>query len=84
MYHDPPSNKWYGMQPWSADRLAQYYYVTGDSQAGTLLNKWVGWVLSVVTFYDDDFSIPASLSWSGDPPNVQVTITEYGKDLGEK
>ncbi|KAJ8966045.1 hypothetical protein NQ317_018126, partial [Molorchus minor] len=30
VYHDPPSNRWYGMQPWSLDRLAQYYYVTGS------------------------------------------------------
>lgn len=23
------ANPWYGFQPWTADRIAQYYYITG-------------------------------------------------------
>ncbi|XP_019757837.1 exoglucanase B [Dendroctonus ponderosae] len=82
VYHDPPSNRWYGMQPWSADRLAQYYYATGDSKAQSILKKWADWVDGVIQFSGDDFQIPSNLGWSGDPPNVQVTVTSYARDLG--
>ncbi|XP_066148209.1 exoglucanase B-like [Euwallacea fornicatus] len=82
VYHDPPSNRWYGMQPWSADRLAQYYYVTGDSKAKVLLDKWVAWVIPNIKFTDDDFEMPSNLGWKGDPPNVDVTIESWSKDLG--
>ena len=44
VYHDPPSNEWFGFQAWSMDRVAQYYYVTGDARAKVVLDKWVGWV----------------------------------------
>ena len=42
VYHDPPSNEWFGFQAWSMDRVAQYYYVTGDARAKAVLDKWVG------------------------------------------
>ncbi|XP_076264544.1 exoglucanase B-like [Rhynchophorus ferrugineus] len=82
VYHDPPSNRWFGMQPWSADRLAQYYYVTGDSKAQAILAKWVNWVIPNIKWNGDDFEMPANLGWSGDPPNAHVTITSWGQDLG--
>ncbi len=31
VYDDPPSNNWFGMQAWSGERLAEYYYTTGDA-----------------------------------------------------
>ena len=43
VYHDPPSNEWFGFQVWSMQRVAQYYYVTGDPRAKVVLDKWVGW-----------------------------------------
>ncbi|XP_030746518.1 uncharacterized protein LOC115875238 [Sitophilus oryzae] len=82
VYHDPPSNRWYGMQPWSADRLAQYYYVTGDTKAQAILEKWVNWVIPNIKWTGDDFEMPANLEWSGDPPNAHVTVATWGKDLG--
>ncbi|KAL1517944.1 hypothetical protein ABEB36_001640 [Hypothenemus hampei] len=82
VYHDPPSNRWYGMQPWSVDRLAQYYYVTGDSKAEALLKKWVSWAISSIKFSGTDFDMPSNLEWTGNPPSVSVSITSYGKDLG--
>ena len=27
VYHDPPSNQWFGFQAWSMERVAEYYYV---------------------------------------------------------
>ncbi|XP_030746517.1 uncharacterized protein LOC115875237 [Sitophilus oryzae] len=82
VYHDPPSNRWYGMQPWSADRLAQYYYVTGDTKAQAILEKWVNWVIPNIKWTGDDFEMPANLGWTGDPPNAHVNVTSWGKDLG--
>ncbi len=32
-YHNPPSNQWFGYQTWPMERLAEYYYVTGNSEA---------------------------------------------------
>jgi hypothetical protein len=40
VYHDPPSNQWFGFQAWSVERLAEYYYVSKDAKAGALLDKW--------------------------------------------
>ena len=44
VYHDPPSNEWFGFQAWSMERVAEYYYVTGDARAKAVLEKWVAWV----------------------------------------
>jgi hypothetical protein len=33
VYHDPPSNQWFGFQAWSMERVAEYYYLTGDAKA---------------------------------------------------
>ncbi|CAG9820284.1 unnamed protein product [Phaedon cochleariae] len=82
VYHDPPSNRWYGMQPWSVDRLAQLYYVSGDSRTKNLLDKWVKWVLSEITFQGNQYSIPATLEWDGVPPNVHVRVTAHTNDVG--
>jgi hypothetical protein len=93
VYHDPPSNQWYGMQGWSIDRLAQYYYVTGDAKSKALLDKWVAWVLKETKFNGDHYTLPSSLEWSGHPnkfssggshknSNLHVKVTEYTSDVG--
>ncbi|KAG5887105.1 hypothetical protein JTB14_000738 [Gonioctena quinquepunctata] len=82
VYHDPPSNRWFGMQPWSTDRLAQYYYVSGDQKAKAILDKWVSWIISEITFDGSDYKLPSSLEWEGVPPNVHVTVSEYGNGVG--
>lgn len=93
IYHDPPSNEWFGMQVWSMQRVAQYFYETGDTKAQTLLEKWVKWVKSEVTLNaDGTFQIPGTLAWSGQPdtwtgistgnPNLHVSVVTYSHDLG--
>jgi len=93
VYHDPPSNQWYGMQGWSIDRLAQYYYVTGDAKSKALLDKWVAWVLKETKFNGDHYTLPSSLEWSGHPnkfssggshknTGLHVKVTEYTSDVG--
>jgi Glycosyl hydrolase family 48 len=67
VYHDPPSNSWFGFQVWSMDRVAQYYYVTGDDRAKVILGKWVAWVVASIQFKGDDYAVPSTLEWSGQP-----------------
>ena len=93
VYRDPGSNTWFGFQAWSMQRVAEYYYVTGDKDAGALLEKWVSWIKSVVKLNSDGtFAIPSTLDWSGQPdtwkgtytgnPNLHVKVVDYGTDLG--
>lgn len=71
------------MQAWSTDRLAQYYYVTGNERAKALLDKWVGWVSAHITFDENGgFTVPDWLDWTGVPPEVHVTVTKYSYDIG--
>lgn len=93
VYADPGSNTWFGFQAWSMQRIAELYYKTGDARAKAILDKWVDWVKSVVILNaDGTFAIPSNIDWSGQPdtwngsytgnPNLHVTVTSYGTDLG--
>ncbi|WP_329369234.1 cellulose binding domain-containing protein [Streptomyces sp. NBC_00669] len=94
VYHDPPSNQWFGMQAWSMERVAEYYQQTGDAKAKAILAKWVNWAMSETTVNaDGTFQIPSDLAWSGAPDTwnpaspgansgLHVTVTSYGDDLG--
>jgi hypothetical protein len=92
VYHDPGSNTWFGFQAWSVERVAEIYYITGDSLAEDILDDWVPWVLSEVSYDANDFSIPATLDWSGQPdtwtgsytgnPGLSVTVTDHNQDVG--
>ena len=93
VYEDPGSNQWTGMQGWSMQRMAEYYYKSGDTRVKDLLDKWAAWVQSEVQLYDDGtFAVPATLEWSGQPdtwtgkstgnPNLHAKVTGYGADLG--
>jgi hypothetical protein len=93
VYEDPPSNRWFGMQTWSLERLAEYYYLTGDTKAKSVLDKWVPWALANTTITANSFLIPSDMEWTGKPatwnasnpsPNtdLHVTVTNRGNDLG--
>ncbi|MFI5937683.1 glycoside hydrolase family 48 protein [Actinoplanes sp. NPDC051494] len=93
VYEDPPSNRWFGMQTWSLERLAEYYYVSGDAKAKAVLDKWVPWALANTTIGATTFEIPSDLAWSGKPATwnpsspaansgLHVTVTSKGQDLG--
>ena len=77
VYHNPPSNQWFGYQTWPMERVAEYYYVTGNAQAGATLKKWVAWAESVATFNTSTGAIclPGTLSWSGQPAESWTTGT---------
>lgn len=83
VYHDPPSNSWFGFQVWSMDRVAQLYYVTGDERAKVILDRWVPWVVGAVKFKGDDYAVPSTLQWSGQPQLDWSEKTQNFKDGDE-
>ncbi|TDP97774.1 glycoside hydrolase family 48 protein [Labedaea rhizosphaerae] len=95
VYHDPPSNNWFGMQAWGMERWAEYYYITGDSKVRPVLDKWVAWVSGQVTADPaaGTFKIPSTLAWTGQPDTwnpaspgsntgLHVSVTDYSQDVG--
>ncbi len=86
VFHDPPSNDWFGFQVWSMERVAEYYYASGDKNAKLVLDKWVAWVRANVRLgkgKDTSYEIPSTLKWSGQPSldwNEQTKT--FGDDKG--
>lgn len=73
------SSNWFGMQSWTVDRLAQYYYLTGDATAQSMIAKWLDWVVSHTTVSSSEFSVPVTLSWSGSTPSdASATLAGAG------
>jgi hypothetical protein len=74
VYHNPPSNQWFGMQVWSMERLAEYYYITGDSKAAIVLNSWIPWAEKSTTVNTNGtFTLPGSLCWDNSPGQGDTT-----------
>jgi hypothetical protein len=76
-YHNPPSNQWFGYQAWPMERVAEYYYATGNAQAGAILKKWVAWAESVSTVNTSTGAIclPGTMTWTGQPAENWTTGT---------
>lgn len=95
VYHDPPSNQWFGFQAWSMERVAEYYNVTGDAKAKAILDKWTAWARAntTVNVAAGTWLIPSDMTWAGAPDTwnpaspganagLHVTITKRGNDAG--
>lgn len=94
VYHDPPSNQWFGFQAWSMERVAEYYYASGNATAKALLDKWVAWASANTRVNaDGTFQIPSTLRWTGQPDtwnasspgsnaSLHVSIADYTNDVG--
>jgi hypothetical protein len=94
VYHDPPSNQWFGFQAWSMERVAEYYYATGNATAKALLDKWVAWASANTKLNaDGTYAIPSTLSWSGKPDtwdasnpggnaSLHVSVVDTTNDVG--
>ncbi|GHJ44468.1 cellulose 1,4-beta-cellobiosidase [Catellatospora sp. TT07R-123] len=96
VYHDPPSNQWFGFQAWSLHRVAEYYYASGNAKAKAILDKWVAWAIANTTLGSgSNFSIPSDMTWTGQPsgnysggsgpaanPGLHVSVTKSGNDVG--
>jgi hypothetical protein len=79
VFHDPPSNRWFGFQCWSMERVAEYYFVTGDAHAKIILDPWINWVIANTTLNaDGTFAIPGDLDWQGQPSlNWNATVQNW-------
>jgi len=95
VYHDPPSNQWFGMQVWSMQRVAEYYNVTGSAAAKAVLDKWTAWARAntTVNAAAGTWQVPSELSWSGQPDTwnpaspggntgLHVTVMSRNQDVG--
>ncbi|BCB78403.1 glycoside hydrolase family 48 protein [Phytohabitans flavus] len=95
VYHDPPSNQWFGFQAWSMERVAEYYYETGNAQAKALLDKWVTWAIANTTVSGTTYQVPSTLSWTGQPggnwtsgttsvnnSGLHVSVVDHTQDVG--
>ncbi|MFZ5989163.1 MAG: glycoside hydrolase family 48 protein [Bacillota bacterium] len=92
VYEDPGSNTWFGFQAWSMQRIAELYLESGDQMSKDLMDKWISWVKKEVRFENGNFSIPGGIDWDGQPdtwngtytgnPNLHVTVTSRGQDIG--
>jgi hypothetical protein len=95
VYHDPPSNRWFGMQAWSMERVAELYNQTGNATAKAVLDKWVPWAMAntTVNVAAGTWQIPDNLTWSGQPDTwnpanpgantgLHVTVSTHGQDIG--
>jgi hypothetical protein len=95
VYHDPPSNDWFGMNAWSQERNAEYYYVTGDQQSKAILDKWVKYLeqnKDMILLPKNDYAVPSTLNWKGQPEtwtgsaveqtNLQFVVRDWSKDVG--
>jgi hypothetical protein len=94
VYHNPPSNQWFGWQAWSMERVAEYYWATNDPQAKAVLDKWVLWASANTTINaNGTYQIPNTLMWNGAPDTwnptspganagLHVTIQDFTNDVG--
>lgn len=93
VYVDPPSNRWFGMQAWGVQRVAELYYASGNAQAKKILDKWVPWVVANISTDGANWKVPSELKWTGKPdtwnaasptgnPGLTVEVTSYGQDVG--
>jgi hypothetical protein len=74
VWHDPPSNNWFGFQAWGLERVAALYLrvaaKTGSfnsdirTKCAVILDRFVPWVLAHADTTDAaTFSLPINLSW---------------------
>jgi hypothetical protein len=95
VYHDPPSNQWFGMQVWSMERVAELYNESGNAAAKAVLDKWVPWAIAntTVNAAAGTWQVPSELTWSGAPntwnpanpgtnSGLHVTVSSHSQDVG--
>ncbi len=94
VWHDPPSNRWFGFQVWGLERVAALYQQTGDARAKKILDKWVPWAIANTTVgTGGNFQIPSDMEWSGKPDTwnatspgantgLHVRVLNHSQDVG--
>src|SRR5436189_6426218 len=50
------------------ERVAEYYFVSGDEHAKVVLDRWIDWAKSNTKIgADGSYEVPGDLDWSGQP-----------------
>ena len=88
VYHDPPSNQWFGFQAWSMSGSPSTTTSPATRKAKAILDKWVAWAIANTTIRRRaTCQIPSTLTWTGEPDTwntaspgantgLHVTVTE--------
>ncbi|MCW2275145.1 hypothetical protein GJ654_10445 [Rhodoblastus acidophilus] len=86
VWHDPPSNNWFGFNVWGLGRVAELFHqVTIDTNSlatairpncEVILDRFVQWVLEHVTLdADGGFTLPDTLNWTSPSAIAGQTTT---------
>lgn len=86
VWHDPPSNNWFGFNAWSMQRVADLFIEVSNKtttlavqirpNVEILLDRWIGWVLgNVILNADGTFTLPDTLNWTSQTPIPGKTTT---------
>lgn len=74
VWHDPPSNNWFGFQVWGLQRSADLLLEVADKTSALaveirpnleiLLDRFINWTLDHATLTEEgSYSLPSTLSW---------------------
>jgi hypothetical protein len=77
VWHDPPSNNWFGFNCWGMQRVAELFHTVSDktgtlqatvrSNCEVMLDRWMGWVLdNCILNTDGTYILPDTLIWTSD------------------
>lgn len=86
VWHDPPSNNWFGFQAWGLQRVADLYFEVSDkttslatdvrNKCGVILDRFVNFCLDNVTIGTGaEFSLPDTLNWTSPTAVAGETTT---------
>lgn len=78
VWHDPPSNNWFGFQAWGLGRVADLYLETASltspstmqinvrNNCETILDRFVNWCMNNITIDTNSlgFNMPDTLNWT--------------------
>jgi hypothetical protein len=69
------TNEWVGSQYSSIERLAEYYYITGNGKAKKILQKWMSWIDPYLNAFNQDKTllIPSYISFKNTPRDIGYT-----------
>lgn len=92
VWHDPPSNNWFGFQCWGLQRVANLHLISGGAtddfgvdmhnNSAIILDRFVNWVLSNVVVDTDagTVTVPGNLTWTSSSAVPGETTTSANID----
>lgn len=87
VWHDPPSNNWWGFQAWGLGRVADLYHETSTktdtlsvnvrNMCGVILDRFINWVMLNVTAdtMTGELELPDTMNWTS-PTQVSGTTNK--------